>query len=157
YVLAMAYRAGEIALADASWDEAVAKFTAVQTADPLYLSWLPERAPRRRRAETQVAWGRALLADRQLSEAEQHCEQARQADPELPAAAECLAAIAAMRTPTATPTATPTPTRSLPIAPPRAPAPPRPPAPPPSPQATTDTVPRAPAVPSSLDQQAPRP
>lgn len=144
YALALAYRAGEAALAAGRWEDALAKFRAVYEGDRLYLAWRPERAPRRRMADVYAAWGRALLEERALDEAEAHCEQARELVPELPAAVACLAEIAALRVPTPTPTRTPLPTRP-PAPPPRAPtavpaptvAPPAPTGAPPSPAAPT--------------------
>jgi tetratricopeptide (TPR) repeat protein len=123
YALALAYRAGEAALAAGDWDDALAKFQAVYDADPLYLAWLPERAPRRRLAEVHVTWGRAALDEHALDEAESHCARAVRLVVDLPDASDCLAAVAAARPPTPTSTPTPAPTRVVPIAPPR-PAPP---------------------------------
>jgi tetratricopeptide (TPR) repeat protein len=154
YVLALAYRGGEAALAAGDWNEALAKFQAVHEADRLYLTWLPQRAPRRRQAEVHVAWGQALVAERLLDDAEQHCQRAEELAPELPAASECLAAVLAARppTPTPTPTATPTPVRRA--VPARPPAPPRPVAPP---AAAPVPRPAAPPTPASLPRLDPAP
>jgi tetratricopeptide (TPR) repeat protein len=109
YALALAYRAGEAAMAQGNWEEAVAKFEAVSQADPLYLSWLPDRAARQQVAAAEAAWGRQLLAERALDDALAHCLQAQKVVPDHSAAGECLVAITAARTPTATPTRTPFP------------------------------------------------
>jgi tetratricopeptide (TPR) repeat protein len=111
YALALAYLGGEAAYAAGRWEDALAKFQAVYDADPLYLAWLPERAPRRRAAEVEVAWGQTLLEERALDEAENHCAAAGRLVAELPAATDCLAAVAAARVPrpgsTAVPVASP--------------------------------------------------
>jgi tetratricopeptide (TPR) repeat protein len=153
YALALAYRGGEAALAAGRWEDALARFRGVYDGDPLYLAWLPERAPRRRAAEVHLAWGWALLDERALDAAEDHCASAARLVADLPEAADCVAAVAARRAPTPTPTRTATPTRVVPIAPARpAPpvvAPPRP-AAPPAPAATPvppPAPPRAPNVP----------
>ncbi|HZR97941.1 MAG TPA: hypothetical protein VFE37_04495, partial [Chloroflexota bacterium] len=149
YALALAYRGGEAALAAGRWEDALAKFQAVYTADPLYLAWVPERAPRRRAADVEVAWGQALLDERALDEAERHCAAAGRLAPDLAAATDCLATVAARRTPTPTPTPTAPPTRAVPIAPPRPPVapPPRPAPVPPAPRPTP--APPPPAAPAA--------
>lgn len=111
--LALAYRAGEATLAAQDWDDAVTKFTAIASADPLYLAWQPTLTPKRRAAEAQVRWAQTLLAERDLDEAERHCLAARALDARFGDAAECLDAVRALRTPTPTPTSTPAPTRTL--------------------------------------------
>jgi tetratricopeptide (TPR) repeat protein len=167
YALALAYRGGELAQAQAEWGEAVAKFGAVHAADPLYLSWLPERSARRRLAEAEVGWARKLLGERQVDEATAHCTEASKIAPEAPAVSECLAAIAAARTPTPTPTRTPAPTPARQAVPARPPAPPAPPArapvapavQPPAvlPPTVAPAPPRGPAGPQPRDGQAPAP
>lgn len=152
YALALAYRGGEVTAAAGRWEDALAKFQAVYAADPLYLAWLPERAPLRRAAEVEVAWGQALLDDRALDEAENHCAAARRLVADLATASDCLAAVAAMRTPTPTPTRTATPTRVAPPRPP--PAPPRP-APPRAPAVAATPAPAAPAPPPPAPTPAP--
>ncbi|HLH26035.1 MAG TPA: tetratricopeptide repeat protein [Chloroflexota bacterium] len=166
YTLALAYRAGEIALAAGRWDDAVGKFQAVHDADPLYLAWLPERAPLRRLAEAEAAWGQALLGDRDLDEAQNHCARASELAADLSEATACLGAIAAARAPTPTPTPTPAPTRAVPVVPrpaPPAAVPPRP-APPATasprtarPPATAAPPPSAPAGPPPAPAAPPLP
>jgi len=155
YALALAYRAGEIALANANWPEAVAKFEAVYTADPLYLAWLPERAPRQRLAEAHVGWGRALLAEHALDDAERHCLQARELAPTFPAVGECLTAIAVARTPTPTPTRTPAPTRPIPLRPTVRPTPRPPSLATPAPTALPAPASPAPTSPTALPPRGP--
>jgi tetratricopeptide (TPR) repeat protein len=173
YALALAYRAGEAAMAQGNWEEAVAKFEAVSQADPLYLSWLPDRAARQQVAAAEAAWGRQLLAERALDDALAHCLQAQKVVPDHSAAGECLVAITAARTPTPTPTRTPFPTGTFqqparppvqqparppvqqPVAPARSPVPQAPAQQPPAQQQPAQPPP-APAQPAApRDGQAP--